>query len=144
MALADDGSLDLSVPLSDVSPSSFFAVHYHFIKAMPCGPASDTKPSTFGTGLFTTNFLAYYGLSPVLQRAYLIGLIPAKAESHSFWLTNQDPVEHELPVQFRQHECEVLDAFRLSTKAVEKFVESDAAAHMDVSHYDFEHMAPVV
>lgn len=89
MTLAEEGHLDMSIPLSDVSADSFFAVHYHFIKAMPCGPASENKPSTFGTGgLFTTNFLAYYGLSPVLQRAYLIGLLPSKAESYSFWLTN--------------------------------------------------------
>lgn len=47
-------------------------------------------------------------------------------------------------MQFKQHESEVLDSFRLSVKAVERFLESDAAAHMDVSHYDFEHMAPVV
>lgn len=66
MTLAEDGSLDLTMPLSDVSADSFFAVHYHFIKAMACGPASDSKPSTFGTGVFATNFLAYYGLSPAL------------------------------------------------------------------------------
>ena len=91
MDLAEQGLLDFSVPLTDLSPDSFFAVNYTFLKAHPQGNP-EKKPAIFGATTFTNSFLAYYGVLPSLQRAYLIGMVATTmdGESQGFWLKNHD------------------------------------------------------
>ena len=90
--------------LKDLTEDSYFAVHYSFLKQLVLPPikrASDDadpevdagrKQQIRPPGNFNTSFLVYYQISPILERAFIVGMLPLRIDddNSAFWLSYQE------------------------------------------------------
>jgi len=80
--------MDTSIPLKRLSESSYFAVHYSFLKSMAIPSQVGAAPQKPKASLCNTSFLVYYKINPALERAHIIGIYPLKIDNDNsdFWL----------------------------------------------------------
>lgn len=96
--LSDQGEINLSLKLKNLTDTSYFAVHYGFLtqKLLPSYSPDKVEYSSSDSRANLqlpppTSFLVYYQINPTLQRAYVIGILPLKVDmdNRNFWLSNQ-------------------------------------------------------
>ncbi len=133
---SEAGDLDLQLKLKSLTDTSYFAIHYGFLKQslLPSYPTTPTDSTTTAEKLslphhVATSFLVYYQINPTLQRAYIAGILPLRIDGDNwdFWLCNQqahssgDTVDQ---YQFKEQELKNVEFFHKMGSDLAEFIES--------------------
>ena len=117
------------------------------LKRDDADPEADCRSLQARPGLnFNTSFLVYYQVSPILNRALIVGMLPLKIddENSDFWMTYQEQpssVFLQSPnqrYQFKKQELENLEFCNKMAKGATNFVDHRMSHFGDPIHPDYQ------